>query len=76
MTILLMSLLILLCLLRQLPSFAANQHTSATSFCFCPLLARVQVVVVVSLFGTNVAQIVASASDAYYLEEGNSLDKR
>jgi hypothetical protein len=35
-----------------------------------------QVVVVVSLFGTNVAQIVASASDAYYLEEGNSLDKR
>uniref|UniRef100_A0A383V9J1 Amino acid transporter transmembrane domain-containing protein n=1 Tax=Tetradesmus obliquus TaxID=3088 RepID=A0A383V9J1_TETOB len=36
----------------------------------------VQVVVVVSLFGTNVAQIVASASDAYYLEEGNSLDKR
>lgn len=40
------------------------------------LLPLLQVVVVVSLFGTNVAQIVASASDAYYLEEGNSLDKR
>eukprot|EP00882_Tetradesmus_deserticola_P028341 GHRQ01031570.1.p1 GENE.GHRQ01031570.1~~GHRQ01031570.1.p1 ORF type:complete len:343 (+),score=116.09 GHRQ01031570.1:318-1346(+) len=36
----------------------------------------VQVVVVVSLFGTNVAQIVASASDAYYLNDTNSLDKR
>lgn len=36
----------------------------------------VQVVVVISLFGTNVSQIVASSSDAYYLEEGNSLNKR
>eukprot|EP00775_Hariotina_reticulata_P014806 gene14806-14984_t len=34
----------------------------------------VQVVVVISLFGTNVAQIVASSSDAYYLEQG--WDKR
>jgi hypothetical protein len=34
----------------------------------------VQVVVVISLFGTNVSQIVASSSDAYYLEHG--LSKR
>jgi hypothetical protein len=30
----------------------------------------VQCVVVISLFGTNVAQIVASSSDAYYMEQG------
>lgn len=34
----------------------------------------VQVVVVISLFGTNVSQVVASSSDAYYLEHG--LSKR
>jgi hypothetical protein len=34
----------------------------------------VQIVVVISLFGTNVSQIVASSSDAYYLEHG--LSKR
>ncbi len=34
----------------------------------------VQVVVIISLFGTNVSQIVASSSDAYYLEHG--LSKR
>lgn len=34
----------------------------------------VQAVVVISLFGTNVSQIVASSSDAYYLENG--LSKR
>lgn len=36
----------------------------------------VQIVVVISLFGTNVSQVVASSSDAYYLAEKNSLDKR
>jgi len=34
----------------------------------------VQAVVVISLFGTNVSQIVASSSDAYYLMQG--LNKR
>lgn len=34
----------------------------------------VQVVVVISLFGTNVSQVVASSSDAYYLDHG--LNKR
>lgn len=36
----------------------------------------VQVVIVISLFGTNVSQVVASSSDAYYLGEANSLNKR
>lgn len=39
----------------------------------------VQIVVVISLFGTNVAQVVASSSDAYYLHapgDAHTLDKR
>jgi hypothetical protein len=52
------------------------QATSYGTHLIVAVHRQLQVVVVVSLFGTNVAQIVASASDAYYLEEGNSLDKR
>ena len=36
----------------------------------------VQVVIVISLFGTCLSQIVASSSDAYYIHGHNGPDKR
>ena len=39
-------------------------------------LATVQVVIVISLFGTCLSQIVASASDAYYIHGHAGPDKR
>ena len=38
----------------------------------CPL----QIVIVISLFGTCLSQIVASAADAYYIHEHAGPDKR
>lgn len=39
-------------------------------------LVTVQVVIVISLFGTCLSQIVASSSDAYYIHGHNGPDKR
>ena len=38
--------------------------------------ATVQIVIVISLFGTCLSQIVASAADAYYIHEQAGPDKR